>query len=131
SRAPGHGRTRARGPCRAAGDVIARTGGRGVRAGPGRCAWGAAAIAADERAGRDHPPARAVRAGAGAAPGVGMRGHGDQEGAMTEPVRWIEVATFGAVYEADMAVETLANAGIPAQVGGGEHVGIFGAGYQG
>jgi hypothetical protein len=50
---------------------------------------------------------------------------------MTEPVRWIEVATFRAVYEADMAVETLESAGIPAQVGGGEHVGIFGAGYQG
>ena len=50
---------------------------------------------------------------------------------MTEPIRWIEVATFRAVYEADMAVETLENAGIPAHVGGGEHVGIFGAGYQG
>ncbi|MDB4949069.1 MAG: hypothetical protein JWM27_1718 [Gemmatimonadetes bacterium] len=50
---------------------------------------------------------------------------------MAEPLRWTEVASFGAVYEADMAVATLESAGIPAQVGGGEHVGIFGAGWQG
>ncbi len=50
---------------------------------------------------------------------------------MTEPMRWMEVASYGAVYEADMAVETLTEAGIPAQVGGGEHGGTFGAGDQG
>ncbi|HET6763995.1 MAG TPA: DUF2007 domain-containing protein [Longimicrobiaceae bacterium] len=50
---------------------------------------------------------------------------------MANAYRWIEVATFGAVYEADIAVATLESAGIPARVGGGEHVGIFGAGYQG
>ena len=50
---------------------------------------------------------------------------------MTGMYRWVEVASFRAVYEADMAVATLEGAGIAARVGGGEHVGIFGAGYQG
>ena len=44
---------------------------------------------------------------------------------------WVVVATFGAVWEADFAAETLREAGIPAHVDGGSHVGIFGAGYQG
>lgn len=43
---------------------------------------------------------------------------------------WVVVATFGAVWEADFAAETLREAGIPAHVEGA-HVGIFGAGYQG
>jgi hypothetical protein len=44
---------------------------------------------------------------------------------------WVVVATFGAVWEADFAAETLREAGIPAQVDGGSIVGIFGGGYQG
>jgi hypothetical protein len=50
---------------------------------------------------------------------------------MPHPMEWVQVATYRAVYEADIAVATLEGAGIPARVGGGEHVGIFGAGYQG
>lgn len=50
---------------------------------------------------------------------------------MPEEVRWIEIASFGAVYEADLAVAILEGAGIPAAVGSGDHVGIFGAGFQG
>ena len=44
---------------------------------------------------------------------------------------WVVVATFGAVWEADFAAETLREAGIPAQVDGGQNVAIFGLGYQG
>jgi hypothetical protein len=44
---------------------------------------------------------------------------------------WVVVATFGAVWEADFAAETLREAGIPAHVEGGQNVGIFGMGYQG
>jgi hypothetical protein len=44
---------------------------------------------------------------------------------------WTEVASYGAVWEADFAAETLREAGIPAYVEGGQHVGIFGMGYQG
>jgi hypothetical protein len=50
---------------------------------------------------------------------------------MPHPLEWVTVATYRAVYEADIAAATLEGAGIPARVGGGEHVGIFGAGYQG
>jgi hypothetical protein len=44
---------------------------------------------------------------------------------------WVVVATFGAVWQADFAAETLREAGIPAHVEGGQNVGIFGIGYQG
>ena len=44
---------------------------------------------------------------------------------------WVVVATFGAVWQADFAAETLREAGIPAHVEGGQNVGIFGPGYQG
>lgn len=44
---------------------------------------------------------------------------------------WVCLATYRAVYEADFAAATLESAGIPARVGGGEHTGIFGAGWQG
>jgi hypothetical protein len=44
---------------------------------------------------------------------------------------WVVVATFGAVWQADFAAETLREAGIPAHVEGGQNVGIFGLGYQG
>jgi hypothetical protein len=50
---------------------------------------------------------------------------------MSDALRWVEVVTYGAVFQADMAVAMLEEAGIPARVGGGEHVGIFGAGFQG
>ena len=45
--------------------------------------------------------------------------------------RWVPVATYGAVYEADFARATLESAGIPAHVQGGEHVAIFGPGWAG
>lgn len=44
---------------------------------------------------------------------------------------WVVVASFGAVWQADFAAETLREAGIPAHVEGGQNVGIFGMGYQG
>jgi hypothetical protein len=44
---------------------------------------------------------------------------------------WVLAASYGAVWEAEFAVETLREAGIPAWVEGGQHVGIFGAGYAG
>lgn len=44
---------------------------------------------------------------------------------------WVVVASFGAVWEAEFAAETLREAGIPAHVEGGQNVGIFGLGYQG
>jgi hypothetical protein len=44
---------------------------------------------------------------------------------------WVVVATYGAVWQADFAAETLREAGIPAHVEGGQNVGIFGIGYQG
>lgn len=50
---------------------------------------------------------------------------------MSELLRWVPVATFGAVFEAEFAVATLEEAGIPARVSGGEHVAIFGPGYSG
>jgi hypothetical protein len=43
---------------------------------------------------------------------------------------WEAVATFGTVLEADFAVATLQEAGIPARVHGA-HMGIWGPGYQG
>lgn len=44
---------------------------------------------------------------------------------------WVPVAAYGAVWEAEFAAETLREAGIPAWVEGGQHVGIFGPGYAG
>lgn len=44
---------------------------------------------------------------------------------------WVVVATYGAVWEADFAAETLREAGIPALVDNGPNVAIFGPGYQG
>jgi len=43
---------------------------------------------------------------------------------------WVEIATFGTVLEAEFAAATLQEAGIPARVRG-EHLGLFGLGYQG
>jgi hypothetical protein len=43
---------------------------------------------------------------------------------------WVEVMAFGTVLEAEFAAATLQEAGIPARVAG-EHLGFFGAGYQG
>lgn len=43
---------------------------------------------------------------------------------------WVIVASYGAVYEADIAKAMLAAADIPSQVLG-EHIGIFGPGWSG
>jgi hypothetical protein len=45
--------------------------------------------------------------------------------------RWVPVASYGMVYQADFARATLESAGIPAQVLGGDHVAIFGPGWAG
>jgi hypothetical protein len=45
--------------------------------------------------------------------------------------RWVPVASYGVVYQADFARATLECAGIPAQVLGGDHVAIFGPGWAG
>lgn len=44
--------------------------------------------------------------------------------------RWIAIANFAMVYEADFAAQTLQQAGIPAQIKG-EQTGIFGPGWMG
>lgn len=44
---------------------------------------------------------------------------------------WVVVASFGAVWQADFAAETLREAGIPAHVERAQDVGLFGLGYQG
>jgi hypothetical protein len=50
---------------------------------------------------------------------------------MSRSEPWVVVATFGAVWEADFAAETLREAGIPATVDNGPNVAIFGPGFQG
>lgn len=49
---------------------------------------------------------------------------------MCEEVRWTVIATYAAVFEAELASGILEDAGIPAQVRG-EYSGIFGAGWSG
>lgn len=49
----------------------------------------------------------------------------------SQPGRWVPVASYGMVYQADFARATLESAGIPAHVRGGEHVAIFGPGWAG
>lgn len=44
---------------------------------------------------------------------------------------WVVVASYGSIWQADFAAETLREAGIPANVEGGQNVAIFGLGYQG
>jgi hypothetical protein len=44
---------------------------------------------------------------------------------------WVVLANFGSALEADIAVEQLRGAGIPAQSRGKDIVGIFGPGFQG
>ncbi|HEU0012989.1 MAG TPA: hypothetical protein VFQ45_04865 [Longimicrobium sp.] len=44
---------------------------------------------------------------------------------------WVVVAEYDMVLLAEFAVETLREAGIPAQVDGSPHVALFGPGYQG
>lgn len=44
--------------------------------------------------------------------------------------RWVTVASYGAVHEAELAVGILLAAGIPARLKS-DHVGIFGPGFQG
>jgi hypothetical protein len=45
--------------------------------------------------------------------------------------RWVQVASYGAAYEADIAAAKLDAAGIPVQVRGNDTVGIFGPNFGG
>jgi hypothetical protein len=45
--------------------------------------------------------------------------------------RWVQVASFGAAYEADIAAAKLDAAGIPVRVRGNDMVGIFGPNFGG
>ena len=44
---------------------------------------------------------------------------------------WVQVASYGAAYEADIAAAKLDAAGIPARVRGNDLVGIFGPNFGG
>ncbi len=44
---------------------------------------------------------------------------------------WVVVATFGMVWEAEFAAETLREAGVPAHVDRGPATALFGPGFQG
>ena len=44
---------------------------------------------------------------------------------------WTKLANFGSGLEADIAVEQLRGAGIPAQAKGNDIAGLFGAAFQG
>lgn len=55
----------------------------------------------------------------------------EERGPYDGEARWVPVATYGMVYEADFARATLESAGIPAHVQGGEHIGVFGPGWAG
>ncbi len=48
-----------------------------------------------------------------------------------ETPQWITVASYGAVYEAELAATRLEAAGIPFRLNKGGAVGIFGAAFQG
>ena len=51
---------------------------------------------------------------------------------MTKPeTAWVAVATFGAGYEADIAIARLDAAGILAMRRGNDTVGLFGPGFEG
>ena len=51
---------------------------------------------------------------------------------MTEhDAEWVRVATYGAGYEADMAIARLGAAGIDAVRRGNDTVGLFGPGFEG
>jgi hypothetical protein len=51
---------------------------------------------------------------------------------MTErETAWVTVATYGAGYEADIAIARLDAAGIDAQRRGNDTVGLFGPGFEG
>ena len=45
--------------------------------------------------------------------------------------RWIQIASFGAGYEADIAIARLESAGIPAVRRGNDLVGLFGPSFEG
>lgn len=48
-----------------------------------------------------------------------------------ERLRWVKVRTYTSGFEAEMAVQTLEGAGIPAHIRGNDIVGVFGPGFQG
>lgn len=49
---------------------------------------------------------------------------------MSRDTQWTAIATYAAVYQAEMAAGILEDAGIPVQLRG-EQAGVFGAGYSG
>ena len=48
-----------------------------------------------------------------------------------EKLRWVKARTYNSGFEAEMAVQTLEAADIPAHVRGNDIVGLFGPGFQG
>ncbi len=48
-----------------------------------------------------------------------------------EQAPWVQIASYGAAYEADIAAAKLDAAGIPAQVRANDTVGIFGPNFGG
>ena len=50
---------------------------------------------------------------------------------MTDTDTWEVVATYGALYEAEMAAGRLQSAGIPSRIDQRGAVGLFGPGHQG
>ncbi|MFW6078108.1 MAG: putative signal transducing protein [Gemmatimonadota bacterium] len=49
---------------------------------------------------------------------------------MSRKSAWTVIATYAAVYQAEMAASVLEDAGIPVRLSG-EQAGVFGAGYSG
>ncbi|MFW6201077.1 MAG: putative signal transducing protein [Gemmatimonadota bacterium] len=49
---------------------------------------------------------------------------------MSRKSAWTVIATYAAVYQAEMAASVLDDAGIPVRLSG-EQAGVFGAGYSG
>ncbi len=50
---------------------------------------------------------------------------------MTDELQWVTIASYGAVFEAELAAKRLEAAGIPSRLNKGGAVGIFGAAFQG
>ena len=55
----------------------------------------------------------------------------DDKAPSAEKLRWVKARTYNSGFEAEMAVQTLESAGIPAHVRGNDIVGLFGPGFQG
>jgi hypothetical protein len=50
---------------------------------------------------------------------------------MANPLDWKEVATFGAIHEAELASGRLQASGIPSRIDRRGAIGLFGAGFSG